>query len=164
KTDSALEKLTAFNPDVRIQAHPFRLDDKNAGPLAASYDLVLAAVDNREARRVINRACYGCGVPWIDGGVDGFFGMVSVYRPPAGPCYECLTRGVPELTGHVPMLLGAQPGTVGLLQVQEAFKLILGIGKPLAGRVLFYDAREPRFDIVEVPADPVCPVCRGSTA
>ena len=159
KTDSARDRLRGFNPDIDIRVHPVRLDDGNAGDVAAAYDLVLAAVDNRESRRVINRACYNRGVPWIDGGVDGFEGMVAVYRPPEGPCYECLTRGAPDIPGHVPMLFGALAGTVGLLQVQEALKLILGIGRPLAGRVLFYDALEPRFDAVEVPPDPACPVC-----
>lgn len=163
KTDSARDKLAAFRPDLELRLHCDSLDDRNAPDIVAAYDLVLAAVDSRESRRVINRACYGAGVPWIDGGVDGFEGMVSAYRPPAGPCYECLTRGAPDEPGHVPRLFGALAGTIGLLQVQEALKLLLGIGKPLTGRILFYDALEPRFDVVEAPPDPSCPVCRGQT-
>lgn len=159
KTESARDKLAAFRPDLDLRLHPFALDDGNAPELVAGYDLVMAAVDSRESRRVINRACYARGVPWIDGGVDGFEGLVSAYRPPSGPCYECLTRGAPDLPGHVPRLFGALAGTIGLLQVQEALKILLGIGRPLVGRVLFYDSREPRFDVVEVPPDPSCPVC-----
>lgn len=162
KTESARDKLAAFRPDLRLRLHPGSLDDGNAPGIVAGYDLVLAAVDSRESRRVVNRACYARGVPWIDGGVDGFEGLVSVYRPPSGPCYECLTRGVPDDPGHVPRLFGALAGTIGLLQVQEALKLLLGIGRLLAGRVLFYDSREPRFDVVEVPPDPSCPVCANA--
>ncbi len=162
KTESARDKLAAFRPDLELRLHPGSLDDGNAPGIVAGYDLVLAAVDSRESRRVVNRACYARGVPWIDGGVDGFEGLVSVYRPPSGPCYECLTRGIPDDPGHVPRLFGALAGTVGLLQVQEALKLLLGIGRPLAGRVLFYDSREPRFDVVEIPADPSCSVCANA--
>lgn len=159
KTESAREKLAAFRPDLELRLHSDSLDDGNAPGIVAGYDLVLAAVDSRESRRVVNRVCYSVGVPWIDGGVDGFEGMVSVYLPPAGPCYECLTRGAPDDSGRVPRLFGALAGTIGLLQVQEALKLLLGIGKPLTGRILFYDALDPRFDLVEVPPDPSCPVC-----
>lgn len=162
KAESARAKLAAFRPDLELRLHPGSLDDGNARDIVRGYDIVLAAVDSRESRRVINRACFGSGVPWIDGGVDGFEGLVSVYRPPSGPCYECLTRGAPDEAGHVPRLFGALAGTIGLLQVQEALKLLLGIGRPLTGRILFYDALEPRFDVVEVPPDPSCPVCANA--
>ena len=159
KTESARDTLVALRPDLDLRLYPVSLDDGNAQDIVHGYDLVLAAVDSRESRRVLNRACYARRVPWIDGGVDGFEGLVSVYRPPSGPCYECLTRGATDEPGHVPRLFGTLAGTIGLLQAQEALKLLLGIGKPLSGRILFYDALEPRFDVVELPADPICPVC-----
>ncbi len=158
KTEAAAERLRAFNPDIEVRTHELTLDSGNAEGIVSGYDVVLAAVDSRASRLVINRACYGKGVPWVDGGVDRFTGMVSVYRPPAGPCYRCLTGGAPEPAG-TPRLLGALAGVVGLLEVQEALKLLLGVGRTLTGRVLFYDALEPQFDIVDFLPDPECPVC-----
>jgi len=161
KTEAAREKLRAFNPAVAIQTHRIAMDSGNAGEIVAGYDVVLAAVDSLESRLIINQACFQAGVPWINGGVDRYAGMVSVYAPPKGPCYRCLTQGGSKENQPIPLLMGALAGTIGLLQTQEALKLILKIGTPLVGRILFYDALEPRFDIVDVTPDPDCPVCGG---
>jgi len=159
KTDSAREKLIRFNPGLTVNAHRTALDGGNAEKIVADYDVVMSAVDSIGSRLVINEACYRANVPWIDGGVDRFAGLVSVYSPPKGPCYRCLTRGEEHKSGSTPLLLGALAGTIALLQTQEALKLILKIGTPLRGRILFYDALEPRFDIVDFDPDPECPVC-----
>jgi len=159
KTDSASEKLRRFNASSDIRTHNLNLDDDNAEGIISGYDLVLAAVDRQETRRVINRACFKLKIPWINGGVDRFSGMVTSYCPPEGPCYECLAAGMPIDAGPSPQLLGSLAGTIGLLQTQEALKFILKIGTPLVGRILFYDALLPSFDIINLPANPACPVC-----
>ncbi len=159
KTESAREKLQAFNSTLRYLSHATRLTEENAEALISEYDLVIAAVDNREARRTINKACYRLGIPWIDGGIREYIGSVTVFLPPKGPCYECIYR-TPTLRPKGPIpLLGALPGAIGSIEAIEGIKLILSIGIPITGRVLVYDAWTGRFDEFVPSQDPNCPIC-----
>lgn len=159
KTESALEKLRAFNSTLTYLSYPKRLTEDNVETLIRDYDLVIAAVDNRETRRILNQACYRTGTPWIDGGIREYTGTVTVFAPPKGPCYECIYRhSSVRPKGPIP-LLGALPGVIGSIEAMEAIKWILSIGTPLAGRVLIYDAWAGRFEEFIPQQDPDCPIC-----
>ncbi|MCR4441268.1 MAG: HesA/MoeB/ThiF family protein [Peptococcaceae bacterium] len=162
KVLSALEKLQAFNSSLNYDVYSCRFDLETGRQLIPRYDLVVAAVDNRESRRVINQVCFETNRPWVEGGVGQFTGVVTVFRPPGGPCYRCLYRDIPaNEEDRPPGLLGTLAGVIGILQAQEALKLILNIGKPLVGRLLIYDSLEARFESVEIRPDPNCPICGG---
>lgn len=159
KVDSAVEKLKAFNSATTYHTYTCDFNLDKARDIIPGYDLVLAAVDNTATRRIINQVCFETNRPWIEGGVNQFTGLVTVFQPPHGPCYNCLYPKKAEEADTPPALLGTLPGVIGVLQVQEALKLILGIGSPLVGKLLIYDSLGPGFDIVEFRADPACPVC-----
>ena len=159
KVDSAREKLTALNPLIEVEPHPTRVTGENARDLVAGYDLVIMALDNRSTRYLVNEACYAAGKPLIEGAVGGFTGLLAVFLPPAGPCYQCLYPRRCQAEMRPPGLLGTLPGVMGVLQANEAVKLLLGIGRPPAGRLLVYDALTTAMSMVEITADPECPVC-----
>ncbi len=161
KAESAREKLSALNPLVKLEIHPIRITRENALGLAAGYDLVIAAPDNRSTRYILNEACYAAGKPLIEGAVGGFTGQLAVFLPPAGPCYQCLYPRRGQTRTQPLGLLGTLPGVIGILQANEAVKLLLGIGRPPAGRLLVYDALAVEVSAVEIAADPACPICGG---
>ena len=134
KVSSASEKISQFNSDTVLYEYPVKMDREKALALIPEYDLVIAAVDNMEARLIINEICYKLGKPWIDGGIRDFFGTVCSFHPPAGPCYHCLygSRKIPE-EREIPVV-GTISGVIGALQAQEAIKLILNIGDPIEGK------------------------------
>lgn len=159
KPISAQEKLSSFNSQVEYKTYPMRLDETSAKELFPQYDLIVAAVDNMETRDLINKVCFAQGKTWIEGGVNQFTGLVTVFQPPEGPCYRCLYPQIPPKSNKPIGLLGTMPGVIGVLQAHEVLKIILGIGKPLIGRLLIYDALETRFDTVAIKSMPNCPVC-----
>jgi adenylyltransferase/sulfurtransferase len=161
KVESAREFVADLNPDVTVDAHETHLDRETAG-LLEDYDLVVDASDNFPTRYLVNDACRLAGVPVSHGAIYKFEGQVTSLVPD-GPCYRCLFREAPE-PGTVPDcattgVLGALPGTVGCLQATEALKLLLDVGDPLVGRLLFYDAMDMTVETVPYAADPNCPVC-----
>lgn len=164
KVDSARDRLAALNPLIAVETHWTRITRENAGALVAGFDLVIMALDNRETRYILNEACYAAGKPLIEGAVGGFSGQVTVFLPPAGPCYQCL---YPMKSGQAETrpagLLGTLPGVIGAIQANEALKLLLGLGHPPAGRLLIYDALTAETSTIAIAADPACPVCgRGA--
>ena len=163
KLEVAAERLGALNPDLELTLIAERLGADNAMDLVRGYDLVLDGTDNFPARYAVNDACAISGVPNVHGAVQRFEGQVTVLAHPDGPCYRCLFPEPPP-PGTVPAcadagVLGVLPGTIGMLQATEALKLLTGIGQPLVGRLLRFDALESRFVEIRIAADPGCPVC-----
>lgn len=163
KVESVKTAWEAINPDVRVIPHPERLSAANARVILGGYDLVVECSDNFPTRFLVNDASVLLGKPLVSGAVYRFEGQVFVVRPGQGPCYRCLFAAPPP-AGMVPTcletgILGAVPGVVGTLQATEVLKLILGIGEPLAGRLLLWSALAASFTTVKVPRNPACPVC-----
>jgi molybdopterin/thiamine biosynthesis adenylyltransferase/rhodanese-related sulfurtransferase len=163
KTESAREAIAALNPDVKVITHNERLGAANALAVMAGYDVVLDGGDNFPTRYLVNDASLHLKVPVVHGSIFRFEGQVSVFDPYDGPCYRCLfpEPPPPELAPSCAEagVLGVLPGIVGSIQAMEVIKLLLGLGDPLVGRLLIYDALEESFDTVTVGRDPSCPAC-----
>ena len=162
KVDSARETLEALNPDVRVETHHTRLTAENVEALIDGH-VVVDCADNFATRYLINDACVRLGVPNVTGSVYRFEGQVMVVMPHEGPCYRCLfpEPPPPEATPSCDEagVLGVLPGTIGLVQATEVIKLLLGVGRPLVGRVLLYDALEQRFRELQLDRDEGCATC-----
>ena len=163
KVVSARESLAEINPNVNVELHETRLTSENALEILESYDLVADGTDNFPTRYLVNDACVMLGKPNAYGSIFRFEGQASVFCHPDGPCYRCLYPEPPP-PGLVPScaeggVLGILPGIVGLIQATEVIKLALGIGEPLVGRLLLYDALAMRYREMKVRKDPACPVC-----
>ena len=163
KLDSAAAKMKAINPNVEIVKHEVALSSENALEILKDYDLVVDGTDNFPTRYLVNDACVLLGKPNVYGSIFRFEGQATVFAYEGGPCYRCLYPEPPP-PGLVPScaeggVLGILPGTIGLIQATEAVKLILGIGEPLVGRLLLYDALGMRFRELRLRKNPECPVC-----
>jgi sulfur-carrier protein adenylyltransferase/sulfurtransferase len=163
KTESARDAILALNPHVRVAAHPERLNSGNALEILRGYDVVADGSDNFPTRYLVNDACVLLGLPDVYGSVYRFEGQASVFGAPGGPCYRCLYPEPPP-PGLVPScaeagVLGVLPGVIGMLQATEVIKLLTGVGRPLTGRLLLYDALAMSFETLSVARDPACPVC-----
>ena len=163
KLESASRRLLALNPHIRIERHAMRLDAGNALELISAYDVVLDGTDNFTARYLVNDACVIAGRPNAYGSIFRFEGQASVFAAKDGPCYRCL-HPEPPPPGLVPNcaeagVLGVLPGIIGTIQATEAIKLLAGIGEPLIGRFIVYDALRMRFRELKLRKDPQCPVC-----
>jgi molybdopterin/thiamine biosynthesis adenylyltransferase/rhodanese-related sulfurtransferase len=163
KTLSAKETLLGVNPDVRVNAHQERFVPSNALRMIGGYDVVIDGSDNFGTKYLVNDACVLARIPYVHGSIQRFEGQVTVVQPGAGPCYRCLFRA-PAPEEIAPScaeagVLGVLPGVIGVLQATEALKLLLGLGRPLVGRIMQYDALEARFREFKVLRDPACPVC-----
>lgn len=163
KVDAAVARLRDLNPHVHLIAHPVQLTSANALEILRDYDVIVDGSDNFPTRYLVNDACVLLGKPNVYGSIFRFEGQVSVFSAQDGPCYRCLFPEPPP-PGTVPScaeggVLGVLPGTVGALQATEAIKLILGIGSPLIGRLLRFDALDMEFQEFQLPRDPRCPVC-----
>ena len=169
KTESARMTLTALNPRIQIDLRNERLQADNVERLLAGHDLVIDGADNFPARYLLSAATRRLNIPMVYGAVERFTGQVSVFNPrePESPCYRCLFPEPPAAEDAPNCseagVLGVLPGIVGLLQATEALKLILGLGEPLTGRLLTFDALSMRFRETRLPRDPECPGC-GSHA
>lgn len=167
KVESARATLLALNPGIEVVGHELRLTSANVEQVFADYELVVDGSDNFATRYLVNDACVHLGLPNVHGSIYRFEGQVSVFWPgyPArrGPCYRCLYPAPPppELAPSCAEagVLGVLPGVVGTLEAIEAVKLLLGIGDPLVGRLLHYDALSQRFSEFELRADPDCALC-----
>lgn len=164
KTDSAVARLQALNPDVTVQGINARLTAANALALVGDYDLVADGSDNFATRFLINDACRLAGKPLVSAAILRFDGQIATFRPQTGsPCYRCLFPEPPP-PDRIPScaqagVLGAMAGVMGALQAVEVVKELLGIGDSLAGRLLLVDVLAMRFETIRVPADPSCPLC-----
>lgn len=163
KLESARARLAALNPDVRIETHEAMLTSKNALEIVPAYDVVVDGTDNFATRYLVNDACVLARRPNVYGSIFRFEGQASVFATKDGPCYRCL-HPEPPPAGLIPNcaeggVLGVLPGVIGTIQATEAIKLVLGVGEPLVGRFLVYDALRMRFRELKLRRDPECPVC-----
>ncbi len=163
KVESAKIAINALNPEIKVVAHEEMLVAANVERIIAGYDVILDGTDTFETRYILNDAAVAAGIPVIHASVFRFEGQLTTFIPYAGPCYRCLypTPPPPELAPgcSVAGVLGVVPGILGLLQTNEALKVLLGIGTTLAGRLLLFDALETEFTELQLRRDPHCPVC-----
>jgi molybdopterin/thiamine biosynthesis adenylyltransferase/rhodanese-related sulfurtransferase/molybdopterin converting factor small subunit len=163
KLDSAGDRMREINPFVKIDKHEVALSSENALGILRDYDIVVDGTDNFPTRYLVNDACVLLGKPNVYGSIFRFEGQATVFAYQGGPCYRCLYPEPPP-PGLVPScaeggVLGILPGTIGLIQATETVKLILGIGEPLVGRLLLYDALAMRFRELKLRKNKECPVC-----
>jgi molybdopterin/thiamine biosynthesis adenylyltransferase/rhodanese-related sulfurtransferase/molybdopterin converting factor small subunit len=163
KLESAKAKINAMNPEVNVLTYGEPLSSKNALEIFKGYDVILDGTDNFPTRYLVNDACVLLGIPNAYGSIFRFEGQASVFGTKDGPCYRCLYPEPPP-PGLVPScaeggVLGVLPGIIGMIQATEAVKIILGIGEPLIGRFVIYDALKMRFRELKLRKDPDCPVC-----
>jgi molybdopterin/thiamine biosynthesis adenylyltransferase/rhodanese-related sulfurtransferase len=163
KVDSAKKTLTALNPDVNVVTYDVRLGADNILEIIDGYDVIVDGTDNFPTRYLVNDASLLKRIPVIHGSIFRFEGQVTVFDPYNGPCYRCLIPEPPpaELAPSCAEagVLGVLPGIVGSIQAIEAIKVLLGLGDPLVGRLLSYDALEQSFRTFKVRRDPQCPAC-----
>ncbi|MDD3609879.1 MAG: molybdopterin-synthase adenylyltransferase MoeB [Halothiobacillaceae bacterium] len=163
KVESARDRLGQLNPDVQVLTHTEALDGARLRTAVAAVDLVVDATDNFTTRFALNAACFAQGVPLVSGAAIRFEGQLSVFDPRRAdsPCYRCLYRdegGEAEACSRTGVLAPVV-GVIGSLQATEALKLLLGIGRPLVGQLLIWDALDGDFRRMRLRRDPACPVC-----
>ena len=168
KTESGARRLRALNPDIDVVAINEKLDASNAFGVLEDFDIVVDGSDNFPTRYLLNDACYLLRKPLVHGAIFRFEGQATTFDARRGdsPCYRCLFP-TPPPPGSVPNcaqagVFGVLAGTLGTIQATEAIKLICGIGEPLIGRLILYDALETRFTNVRVGRDEKCPLCGSS--
>jgi sulfur-carrier protein adenylyltransferase/sulfurtransferase len=163
KVDSAKKTLTALNPDVDVATYDVRLGADNVLDVIDGYDVIVDGTDNFPTRYLVNDASLVKRIPVVHGSIFRFEGQATVFAPYEGPCYRCMIPEPPppEMAPSCAEagVLGVLPGIVGSIQAMEAIKLVLGLGDPLVGRLLAYDALEETFRTFKVNRDPSCPAC-----
>ena len=161
KVDSAAETLARVNPGVVVERREQRLTRENAAEILAGASVVVDGSDNFETRFVLNDACRAAGIPLVSGALSRFEGQLTTILPGADqPCYRCLFPDIPDpaLTPRCEEagILGAVAGVIGTLQGVEVLKLILGLGEPMAGRLMLYDALTGAMDEIRYGVRPDC--------
>ncbi len=163
KVDSAKKTLVGLNPDVNVVTYDVRLGADNVLDVIDGYDVIVDGTDNFPTRYLVNDAALLKKIPVVHGSIFRFEGQATVFAPYVGPCYRCLIPEPPppELAPSCAEagVLGVLPGIIGSIQAMEAIKVILGLGDPLIGRLLAYDAQEESFRTFKVGRDPSCPAC-----
>src|SRR5437868_4346354 len=163
KLTAAVTRLHDINPEIAIETHETAINSENALNIFRSYDVIVDGTDNFPTRYLVNDACVLTGKPNVYGSIFRFDGQASVFYAREGPCYRCLYPEPPP-PGLVPScaeggVLGVLPGVIGTIQATEAIKLITGIGEPLIGRLLLFDALRMEFRRLKLRRNPDCPVC-----
>ncbi len=163
KVDSARAMLSGINSDIQIKTYPFRIDSSNVMELFSEYDIIVDGCDNFPTRYLVNDACYFLNKVNVHGSIFRFDGQVTVFKPHVGPCYRCLYPEPPP-AAMAPScaeagVLGVLPGIIGVAQAIETIKVVLGIGQPLIGRLLTFDALPMKFRELRTRRDPECPLC-----
>jgi len=166
KVESAADTLRALNPEIELRLLPERLEGAALAAEVAAADVVIDASDNFPTRFALNAACVGAGTPLVSGAAIRFEGQVAVFPNDgsAAPCYRCLYRDEGEEEAQTCSengVLAPVVGVIGAVQATEAMKVLLGIGEPLAGRVLLFDALKMEWRRMGLRRDPACPVCAG---
>src|SRR4051812_17257762 len=163
KAESARDSVREINPLIDVRLHEERLDSTNVMEIFADYDLIVDGTDNFATRYLVNDACVLLGKPYVWGSIYRFDGQASVFWAENGPCYRCLYPEPPP-PGMVPScaeggVLGVLCASIGSIQTTEAIKLLTGIGEPLVGRLMIYDALEMTYRTLQIRKDPECPLC-----
>src|SRR5437763_11852635 len=163
KAESARETIEALNPDVKVITYIERLDETNVARIIADYDVIVDGTDNFPTRYLLNDAALIANKPVVHGSVFRFEGKLTIFKPHEGPCYRCLYPEPPP-PALAPScaeagVLGVLPGIIGLLQATETIKLLLGIGDPLVGRLMTYDALVGEFEQLRLFPTPTIPAC-----
>jgi molybdopterin/thiamine biosynthesis adenylyltransferase/rhodanese-related sulfurtransferase len=163
KVESARQQMVDLNPFIQVDAINDILTSHNAEQMAAGYDILVDGSDNFPTRYLLNDLAVLTGKPYVYGSIFRFEGQVSVFDARIGPCYRCLFPEPPP-PGLVPScaeggVFGVLPGTIGTLQATEVIKLILGVGEPMIGKLLLYDALDSSFQVVKLRKNPACKVC-----
>ncbi|QSR84863.1 molybdopterin-synthase adenylyltransferase MoeB [Methylacidimicrobium sp. B4] len=163
KIESAIEAIRELNPNVEVVPYPTALRSENAIEILQDYDVVVDGTDNFPTRYLVNDACVLLGKPNVYGSIFRFEGQATVFWAEKGPCYRCLYPEPPD-PGMVPScaeggVLGVLPGLIGMVQAIETVKLILGLGDPMIGRLLLFDALGMEFREFRLRKDPACPIC-----
>ena len=163
KAQSAKEKIAEINPYVNVITHELRLDISNVKEIFSQYDIIVDGTDNFATRYLVNDACVLLKKPYVWGSIYRFDGQASVFWAEYGPCYRCLYPEPPP-PGMVPScaeggVLGVLCATIGSIQTTEAIKVLTGVGDPLIGSLIIYDALEMSFKKMKVRKDPKCPLC-----
>ncbi len=158
KVESATEKLTTMNSNIKVDAIFEQITSENVDRITKGVDVVVDGMDNYHTRYLLNEACVRNRVPFIHGAVEGLVGQLMTILPGGGPCLKC---AIPKEPPNKPLfpVLGATPGVIGCLQAMEAIKLITGVGEPLVGRMLIFNGMDMTFDEIKVNRDPSCQVC-----
>jgi molybdopterin/thiamine biosynthesis adenylyltransferase/rhodanese-related sulfurtransferase len=163
KSSSARQTIEELNPDVEVIEYNFRLNADNILEVIEDYDIIVDGADNFPTRYLLNDASVRLRKPVVSASILSFDGQISTFVPYEGPCYRCLypTPPPPELAPSCSAngVLGVMAGQMGLLQANEVLKLVLGIGEPLIGRLLLYEALSTTFTELKVRRDPDCPIC-----
>jgi molybdopterin/thiamine biosynthesis adenylyltransferase/rhodanese-related sulfurtransferase len=160
KTESARRTIEALNPDVNVVEHRGRMNASNIIEIISQYDVIVDGADNFPTRYLLNDASVRLRKPVVSASILSFDGQISTFVPYEGPCYRCLYPTPPPAElAPANGVLGAMAGTMGLLQANEVLKLVLGIGEPLIGRLLLFEALGTRFTELKVRRDPNCPIC-----
>ena len=163
KVESARQRILDLNPGIQVEVYNEPFTSENALRIAESYDILIDGTDNFPTRYLVNDVCVLTGKANVYGSIYRFDGQVSVFDARSGPCYRCLFPEPPP-PGLVPScaeggVLGVLPGTIGTLQATEALKLILGIGEPMIGRLMLYNALDMSFEFVKLRKNPRCKIC-----
>lgn len=160
KVVSAARKLREFNSLINIIPHATAINKDNAYEIISQYDIVALAVDNAQARMIINAACVELGKPFVDGGVNGFLGTSVFVNPHVTPCLACLygTELPPEEQFSS---ISSVVGTIASIEATSVLQYLLGIDIPLSGKLLYYDAKEAEFERIQIKFKDDCPICGG---
>ena len=163
KVETAQKTLNALNPDIKVIGYQERVTSENIMELIRDYDVIVDGCDNFPTRYLVNDACFIANKPNVHGSIFQFEGQATVFYPHKGPCYRCLFPEPPP-PGAAPScqeagVLGVLPGLVGCVQALETMKLILGAGKPLIGRMIYFDTLSMELRIHKLRKDPSCPLC-----
>jgi molybdopterin/thiamine biosynthesis adenylyltransferase len=163
KTESAKIAIEELNPDVKVIEHRTRIDAENILDIISGYDIIVDGADNFPTRYLLNDASVRLRKPVVSASILAFDGQISTFMPYEGPCYRCLYPTPPPAemapSCGAAGVLGVMAGVMGLLQANEVIKLAAGIGEPLIGRLLLYEALGTRFTELKVRRDPDCPIC-----
>jgi adenylyltransferase/sulfurtransferase len=160
KVLSARQRMLAINPEVRVRTYQERFTAENALQISQDFDILVDGTDNFAARYLLNDLAVLTGKPYVFGAIANYEGQVSFFNVGDGPCYRCIFPNIPP--EGMPVLQGVfnpLPGTIGTIEASETIKLITGIGVPLVGRMLLYDALEMSFHIVGMHKNPRCRIC-----